>query len=171
MQTKSNSMYLQAQPCIPGDERLSIGGQSLLGSDEQGSTLIELALVLPLLILLLTGAVDLGRLCYVAIEVSAAATAGTSYGLQNLTDVAGMQQAALSEASDLSGATAAASWGCECADGTNASTACTSTPTCSGNRVSYIVVNASATLNLLFKCPGLPSSFTLKSSSRLRSGM
>ncbi|MBE7159246.1 MAG: pilus assembly protein, partial [Rhodospirillales bacterium] len=62
--------------------------------------MVELALLLPLLLLLLVGAVDLGRAFYVAIEVSSAASAGAVYGTQNPTDTAGMQNAAALNAPD-----------------------------------------------------------------------
>ncbi len=40
---------------------------------EQGASLVELALVLPILFLILMGAVDFGRAYYLAMEVAGAA--------------------------------------------------------------------------------------------------
>ena len=50
-----------------------------LRTSETGSALLEVALILPTLILVLVGAVDFGRAYYVTIEVSSAAEAGALY--------------------------------------------------------------------------------------------
>ncbi len=137
--------------------------------DEQaGSSLIELALITPLLLLFLVGSVDLGRACYAAIEVAAAANAGAAYGTQKPTDTAGMQKAALLDGADLNGLSSMASWGCECSDGTSPSSSCTTKPSCSTNLVKYVVVTTSLSYTPALHVPGLPSSFPLQASSRLR---
>ncbi len=136
--------------------------------DQGGSSLIELALITPLLLLLLVGAVDLGRAGYAAIEVAAAANAGAAYGTQNPTDTAGMQNAALLNGADLNGLASTASWGCECSDGSSPSTSCTTKPSCSNNLVKYVVVATSLNYTPVLHVPGLPSSFPLQASSRLR---
>jgi len=51
--------------------------------ESSGVALLELALVCPLLIVLLLGAAEYGRLCYVGMEVTNAAHAGVTYGTQN----------------------------------------------------------------------------------------
>src|SRR5215471_14711712 len=51
--------------------------------ENSGVALIELALVCPLLIVLLLGAAEYGRLCYVGMEVTNAAHAGVAWGTQN----------------------------------------------------------------------------------------
>ena len=53
---------------------------------EEGSSLVEVALVLPMMLLLLVGSVDFGRGYYAAMEVSSAANAGACYGVQEPTD-------------------------------------------------------------------------------------
>ncbi len=136
--------------------------------EQRGSSLIELALVTPLLLLLLVGSVDLGRACYAAIEVAAAANAGAAYGTQNPTDTAGMQSAALLNGADLNGLSSTATWGCECSDGTSPSTSCTTKPSCSNNLVKYVVVTTSLSYVPALHVPGLPSNFPLQASSRLR---
>lgn len=68
--------------------------------DEHGQALIEVALTMPLLLLLMLGAVEFGRLAFAAIEVSNSAKAAAQYGAQNhLTalDLPGMLQAAQNE--------------------------------------------------------------------------
>jgi Flp pilus assembly protein TadG len=56
---------------------------------ERGSSLIELALILPVLLLMLVGSIDFGRAFFVAIEVSSAAEAGVDYGIQQAADTSG----------------------------------------------------------------------------------
>ena len=53
---------------------------SLRGGEPCGISTVEMAAILPLLILLVLGATDLGRVFYDAIAVSNAARAGLSYG-------------------------------------------------------------------------------------------
>ena len=73
-------------------------------SRQRGQALAELALVLPLLVLLMVGTVDLGRLFYAFQSVESAAAAGALYGSQSYYN-AGMssaiQSAALAQADDI----------------------------------------------------------------------
>lgn len=139
-------------------------------SESEGSSFVELALVLPLFLLMLIPAVDIGRALYAAIEVSSAAGAGAMYGMQNPGDVAGMVSASQSGASNLAGVTATATYGCECSDGSSASALCTSTPTCTYNYVSYIDVVATAPYVTTLKYPGLPASMNISREARMRVG-
>jgi Flp pilus assembly protein TadG len=136
--------------------------------DEQSSSLVELALVMPMLVLLMVGAIDFGQAYYVSIEVTSAAEAGASYGVLNLTDTAGMASAALLDAADVPTMTATATWGCECSDGTNATVSCATTPTCTANLVDYVDVNTSVAFQPMLTYPGIPSSLALKGHSRMR---
>lgn len=137
---------------------------------ERGASLVEFALLLPFLSLLLIGLIDFGRAYYLSIEVSNAAYAGALYGLQNSDDTVGMQNAALGDARDVPGITAAATYGCECSDGSNAVASCSSPPTCAVNVVNYVQVTTSATYKTLMPWPGIPSSFSLQGMARLRAG-
>lgn len=137
---------------------------------EQGSIMVELALVVPFLLLLLVGAIDFGRAWYTSLEIAGAAEAGTLYGINNPADVAGMQSAALNNAPDLSGLTISATYGCECPDGSSAVASCTSPPTCTDNYVNYIDVTATGTYTFMTPWPGMPTSWTLTRESRMRIG-
>lgn len=147
---------------------------------ESGGSLVEVALLLPVLTLLLVGTVDLGRLAYMSIEVSNAARAGVQYGQQNSTtwsDVAGMQTAATNDAQDLVGAgngnlTAVATYWCQCSDGTSVTPNCfPGTPSCASNhRVNYVKVLTTATYKPWFPCPGIPSSTNLTAQAVMRAG-
>ena len=137
---------------------------------EAGSSLVELALLLPIFLILLVGAVDIGRAYYVAIEVRAAAQAGAIYGIENPGDTTGMQDASLVGGSSLSGLSITATYGCECSDGTNTSALCATTPTCTDNYVNYVDVTATAPYSPLFSYPGVGSSMNVTRESRMRSG-
>ncbi len=140
-------------------------------SGEHGGSLVELALTLPLLFLLLLGAIDFGRAYYLAMEIAGAAHAGAEYGAQYPTDTAGMQAAATADAPDVPGLTVnTPSYGCECSDGTSFSASCTTTPTCTTNVVYRATVSVSATYKPIIPWPKLPSSISLSSSATMRSG-
>ena len=142
--------------------------------EERGSSLVELGLVLMTLLLMLIGVIDFGRAYYLSVEVSSAAYAGALYGSQNNSDTAGMQSAASTDAADVSGLSAVATYGCECSDGSGTSSAkCTSAPTgCNSgtNTVNYVKVTTSATYTLLFPWPNLPRTIALQGSAQLHAG-
>ena len=139
---------------------------------ERGASLVELALVLPILFLLLMGAVDYGRAFYLAMEVSGAAQAGAEYGSLYPTDSTGMVSAAQADAPNVSNLSVATpAYGCECADGTAYSTNCTTMPSCPSNNIVYrVTVATSATYAPLFPWPNIPSSMFLSSSATMRAG-
>ncbi len=137
-------------------------------ADESGSSLVEVACVMPLMLLILVGAVDFGQAFYVSIEVNSAAGAGTAYGVTNFVDTLGMQKAAALDASDVPSMTATATWGCECSDGTGANTNCLAIPSCSVNLVEYVDVNTSVDFKPVLNYPLIPSLLTLKGHSRMR---
>lgn len=139
-------------------------------SGSEGASFVELALVLPVFLLMLVPVVDLGRGFYAAIEVASAAHSGAIYGLENPTDADGMIQAAKAGASNLSNVTATATYGCECSDGTSAVASCTSTPTCTHNYVTYVDVSVTSPYSTVFGYPGLPSSMNITREIRLRAG-
>lgn len=139
----------------------------LFGRDE-GASILEVALLLPILLLLLVGAVDYGRGYYAAIEVSSAAEAGALYGTLNPTDTTGMVSMAKLNAKDISGMNANASYGCICSDGSSFVLSCTLTITCPTNVVKYVEVTTSANYTPMLPYPGIGSSLPLSSKVRLR---
>jgi len=75
-----------------------------LRRSELGGALVETAMTAPLLVFMLLGLVEFGRVAYIAIETSNAARAAVSYGSQNqitASDTNGMQAVARLEASGL----------------------------------------------------------------------
>ena len=137
-------------------------------ANEEGSSLVEVALVLPIMLLLLVGSVDFGRAYYAEMEVSSAASAGAIYGVQQPADTAGMKAAAVLSAGDVTGLSATGSTGCECSDGTSASPNCAATPTCSANVVNYVQVTTSVTFTPTLRYPGIPATISLQGFARMR---
>jgi Flp pilus assembly protein TadG len=130
---------------------------------DTGHSLVETALVLPLLITIVVGAAEMARVAYAAIQVSNAARAGVQYGAQNgytASDTAGIANAATNDAANLTTLTATSSFTCVCSDGT-ASTC--SNGDCATSHIEQILtVNTQATINPVVHLPGLPKTYTLK---------
>ncbi|HEV2425932.1 MAG TPA: TadE/TadG family type IV pilus assembly protein [Terriglobia bacterium] len=139
----------------------------LLG--QNGQSLVEISLMLPVILVTLVGTIEIGRVAYASIEVSNAARAGVQFGSLNegnAGNTSGMQQAALNDV-NLTGMTATASYSCQCSNGS--STSCTSnTCTSSEHLEEYVTVTTSYTMNSLFKYPGIPQSFNLSGSATMR---
>jgi Flp pilus assembly protein TadG len=162
----------------PGNEALDLPRSfvpaarlSPILKSEQGSSLIELAIVMPVLTLLLLGVADLSRAYYLGIVVSRAAQSAVRYATQNPSDSAGTVSAATADASDIPSFTASSvnvTWGCECSDGSGASVSCITVPSCSGDIVSYFQVDTTSTYQTLFPYPLIPKSIVLHGSARLR---
>ena len=77
---------------------------------QAGTSLVEFALVAPVLIFLMIGLIEVGRYTYFATLAANAARAGVQYGAQNVTtatDITGMQNAAITDAQNLPNWTAA----------------------------------------------------------------
>lgn len=139
--------------------------------DEQGSSLVEIALLTPVLLLVMLAVVDFGRAYYLAMEVAGAAHAGAEYAIQNPTDATGIKVAAINDAPNVPNLSVTTpTYGCECSDGTLYSANCSSTPTCTTNYVYRIDVKTSAAYKPLFPWPGIPSNLNLSSSASMRSG-
>jgi Flp pilus assembly protein TadG len=147
----------------------------VLCKTDHGSSLIELALVTPILLLFLFGAIDFGRLYFVNLEVVNAAHAGAEYGSLNPSNTAGITAAATQSAPNLSDLTVSApTWGCECSDGSSYSASCTTTPTCTANAtrgsnvVHRVQVTTSAVYHTLVPWKVIPASFTLSNTATIR---
>jgi len=135
--------------------------------DDSGAALAEAAIVIPVLVLILVGLIEVGRFGDYAIKIAGAARAGVAYGAQNDTtafDSSGMQAAALGD-SGLAGLTATATSVCSCTDGSSVS--CTDPNVCpTSRRLVYVNVTVSGTLNSLLNYPGLPASLSNVTISR-----
>ena len=144
-------------------------GSKNVGKSEAGQALVELALTMPMLVVILFGAVELASVTYEAIELSNSARAAVQYGAQTLitaADTPGIQAAAKMDAIDLSASpnssnfTTSVSSSCACSDGTSAAS-CTLASCPTSQLEQILTVQTSATFTPLVRIPSLPTSFTL----------
>jgi Flp pilus assembly protein TadG len=135
---------------------------------EAGTAFIEFAVILPVLLLIVFGLVEVGRYAYFSIMVGNAARAGAQYGAQNMVtvrDASAIEQAAKNDASAIT-LNATASYSCACSDGTTST--CSATDCTSSHRLTYVLVTTSGTFDSLLHFPGVPSSITVTSTAVMR---
>ena len=158
---------------------------------QSGQALVEMAFVVPLLLVLALGVIEVGRYAYIAILVGNAARAGAAYGAQSnqqSNDSTGIQNAAqydfaggITSSSSANGlsqstltVTSVASCGCDSSGsvttyGCNVAAGNANPGVCpAGSRwVVFVSVTASGTFNSLFGYPGIPSSITVSKTATL----
>lgn len=126
---------------------------------ETGGAAIELAVLLPVLILLAIGAAEFGRVYFTSIGVASAARAGAQYGSQSAaasSDTVGMNLAANAEAGSIGSVSPVSVRICRCTDGSV--TSCTAQCPMIGNPEVFVQTTATKTVTFLLKYPGLPAS-------------
>jgi len=138
---------------------------------ESGQTILEVALLIPVLLLLAVGIIEIGRYAYFSILVANAARAGAQYGAQSLAtaaDTAGIQTAAKNDGQNLAGLTVTSQQECGCT-GSSIGSSCPATSCSSPNHpLVYVEVSTSGKFNSLFKYPGIPTSITVNSTELMR---
>lgn len=150
---------------------------------DEGSALVELAFVVPILSALILGAAELGRIAWAAIEVTNAAHAGVQYGSSShmaATDfvnssgtyTGGIATAALADADNIGGSSTltvtSISNACTCADTRYTPTSCSDNNTCASHNTTMeetLTVQTQASFYPLVKWPGGPSQVTLYGSA------
>jgi Flp pilus assembly protein TadG len=149
---------------------------------QSGQSLVEVALLTPILLALLVGGIELGRYAYISILVGNAARSGAAYGAQSLpqsVDTADIQTAADNDfqnnGQNVSALAVTSSTSCGCDDaGTLTSASCSVTAnssagTCAaGHWVVMVSVTASGTFHSLFSYPGIPTTLTVSKTATLR---
>lgn len=141
-----------------------------LFSSVAGGAAVELAVVLPVLLLLAVGVSDLGRVFFTGITVANAARAGAQYGAQSTAtsaDTVSINLAATNDAADAGAVTVSSRSFCRCDAGEIGD--CT-TGDCPGYGIYrlYVEVTVTKAVNLLFQYPGLPSTVTLSRTATFR---
>jgi Flp pilus assembly protein TadG len=140
-------------------------------ASESGQSLLEMTLLTPVLLLLLIGIMEVGRFAYYSIEVTNAARAAVQYGAQSLADsrdIAGLRQAALNDASDVSGVSVNPTVLCACSESPSTYAAICPAIGCSGHPVVFVQVDTTANITPLFHYPGFPSRFTANGHAIMR---
>ncbi len=150
---------------------------------QSGQSLVEVALMLPFLLVLLLGVIEIGRYAYIGILVGNAARAGAAYGTQSpamSVDEPGITLAAKNDfqnnGQDPSLLTVDAPVVvCGCDSGGTVTTAGCSTQTnptagtcTTGHWVATLTVTAHGTFSGLFNYPGIPASVALSRSATMR---
>jgi TadE-like protein len=138
---------------------------------EAGQSVLELALLAPMLLLMLVGTIEIGRFAYFAIEATSAARAGAQYGMQSLTDskdIAGIQVAATNDAPDLPQLNVAAQDLCACSNRPSRYVGCPAQLCGAGHPVVFLQVDTTVQVPPLFRYPGLPSTFTASGKAIMR---
>jgi Flp pilus assembly protein TadG len=142
----------------------NINGKSIGRNKRKGSALVEFALGSTILIPLLFGTADFGRLFYASIEVANAAAAGASYVARtsaNMTDTSGISSAAKNDAADFSSLQVSSSEVCQ--DNSGNVVSCST-----WGAYKYVKVTATYTFQTLFSYPAIPSSVALSKSVMMR---
>lgn len=144
--------------------------------DDAGQGLTELALTLPLFLLLILGMAEIANVAWSAIQVENAARAGAQFGSQSraaAADTTDIANAAKNDAPSLAaiaspnGLAVTSSQSCQCIDastGATAGTGCTTVTQCPSPNVimDYVQVNTTVTVAPFMRYPHLPATYTLK---------
>ena len=167
-------------PLLTGPDPKAQASKTRGRRKQAGQSLLEVALMTPLLLAMIIGTIEFGRYIYIGILVGNAARAGAAFGAQNpgtAADAADIATAAKNDFQNngqaVSKLTVASSFACGCDNaGTVTAEACTGTGagTCSGGAhwIITVTVEASGTFNSLFSFPGIPANLTLDRSCTLR---
>jgi Flp pilus assembly protein TadG len=145
---------------------------------EEGQALVETAFSMGLFIVLMLGAVEIGRLAYFSSEVGNSAKAAAQYASQSAAtaaDLSGILSAAQSEYATPSSVTlisptATSGYACTCA-GSGVSVSCAnnslSSPACPGSFMEVTVtVQTQVSFNPGIHIPGLPGPFLIKGTAK-----
>jgi Flp pilus assembly protein TadG len=145
---------------------------------DHGAALVELALVTPMLLLLVFGAIDFGRAYYVNIELVNAAHAGAEYGSLYPSVKADIITAATKpNEPNVTFNTPTVTSGCECSDGSLYIEGCSPVPACvasagppavGGNAVYRVKVTTSAVYKTFVPWTGIPSTFNFSRTATIR---
>jgi Flp pilus assembly protein TadG len=151
-------------------------------SSEAGAALVEAALTLPLLLLVLFGAIDFGRVFYAASAASEAVQAGVHYGSRQtnrvdyidptspeaLTHYDQMEAAASNAASDISGFSAIASSFCTCSGAPDTTVTCDTACPIGDTLRYYVQVDGTYTFTSAVPYPGIPHTLVINRTARMQ---
>ena len=134
----------------------------------RGVATLEMAVMIPLMVLLLLGAIDFGRIFYAGVTVASAARSGASYGSLSgdlSQDTTGIKLLAEEDSQDLGQVSVTVERFCECADGSlvDCSSACVD-----GLPRVYVKVTAEKTFQALIPFPGIPDPVTVRKVAYMR---
>ena len=140
--------------------------------DERGGSMVEFAIVAPVLALLCFGAADFGRLFVESAVLAGAANAGAYYGYRTNPisgDDPGVRQMVLDDSTQLQGVTATYQRVCDCPDapGTLVDCITASCPNYGPPRM-YVRAGAQKQFDTIVKYPGIPGTVNLDLAGYMR---
>jgi Flp pilus assembly protein TadG len=142
---------------------------------DSGTSLIEFALVAPVLMFMLIGLIEVGRYAFLSIVAANAARAGVQYGAQDLAhaaDTNGIKNAALQDGLNLSNWTASGGgvtgqYLCS-VNGGALQTCTTGTSGPPANTIYYVSVQVTGTFKSLMSYPGIPTNIPVSGKAVMR---
>jgi Flp pilus assembly protein TadG len=138
-----------------------------LHRSSSGAAALELAVVFPILVVVIIGAVEYGRVFYTSVTVANAARAGAEWGSQapnQYGDTVGMRIFAQQDGNDAGNLSISANRVCKC--GTSADPGCGACASLAPDV--FIDVTATKKLAMLLKYPGLPDTVTIARKATFR---
>jgi Flp pilus assembly protein TadG len=139
-----------------------------LSNDARGVTVVEFAIIAPLMVLFCVGIADLGMGIYTETQVNNAAQYGTEYALLNGFD-ANAISTAVKNSSSLSNLSVSPTQTCGCPSSMGmVNTSCNATCSDGSKAGSFALVSVTNRYTTLIPYPGLPSSFQLTAQSTAR---
>ncbi len=139
-------------------------------NQRKGSAAVELSLMMGILVTILMGTIDVGRVFYAAVTVVDASRAGAQWGIRSngfTSDTSGMQEAAAYNAQDIGTVTSSPERYCRC-EGGSGDVNCMTGSCAEGVPQIYIRVETESTFSTLFGYPGLPDVIPLSSATTFR---
>ena len=144
-------------------------------SSEEGSALVELALSLPVLLIMLLGAAEFARLAYASIAVVNAAHSAAVYASSShaaLSDSTGITNAAGTDAGNLTGSNAvqvtSVTSACSCSNTGVSPSSCNDNSTCFNAHaamITTVTVQTRSTFAPVIRIPGSRTTFNLYGNS------
>ncbi len=137
---------------------------------DSGAALVEMAVISPLLLVMVLGVGDFGRVLYTAITLSHAARAGAAYGAQSTGytgDTGGIQLAAEEEAQNIAPIGVTSQRVCECTGGAPVSCTISSCGSYGAPRA-FVEVTTTRTFQTVSPYPGLPDTVALSRTAKVR---
>lgn len=130
-----------------------------------GTAVIEFALILPVLVYLLIGMIEVGRYAYYGILAAHAVRSGLQYGTQNVmsaADTTGIRTVTLADAQNAPAFNVTTTYFCEL---DNVAANCTSNAT---GLVYFLKIQVTGTFTSLLNYPGVPNHIPITSSGVMR---
>lgn len=130
-----------------------------------GTAVVELALVLPVLVYLLIGMIEVGRFAYYGILAAHAVRSGLQYGTQNVmtaADTTGIRSATLTDAQNVPAFSVTTTYFCEL---NNVAADCSANVT---GLAYFLKVQVTGTFTSLLNYPGVPNHVPITSTGVMR---